>query len=72
MNDDVVVAELAAYQEALVEHLLLDLDLPADERHRRLVADPRAQPFLGYVQSMDLRLLEVTSLLMHDWARGQR
>jgi hypothetical protein len=72
MNEDVGEAELAAYQEALVENLLLDSDLPADERHRRLAADPRAQPFLGYVQAMDLRLLEVTSILMHDWARRTR
>jgi hypothetical protein len=63
---DAPIAELASYQEALVEILLLDL-APA-EQHRRLLEDPRARPFFAYVQSIELRCLEVTSALMKRWA----
>jgi hypothetical protein len=66
MNDvPLEEAELAAYQEALVETLLLAL--PPDEQLRRLAADPRTQPFADYVRSFDRRCLEAMSLLMRRW-----
>jgi hypothetical protein len=67
MTDDIVEAVLADYQEAMVEHLLVEL--PPDELRRRLLADPRVFPFRAYVESFDLRLLEVTALLMRGWAK---
>ena len=67
MTDDIVEAVLADYQEAMVEHLLVEA--PPAEMRRRLLADPRVHPFRAYVESFDLRLLEVTAQLMRSWVK---
>jgi hypothetical protein len=61
---------LATYQAALSE--LLVLDLPAEEKARRLATDPAFAPFRAYVRSFDLRLVETLTVLCraHAIRRG--
>lgn len=66
MSDPEEDAELAAYQDALVE--LMVLELPAQELERRLRADARTAPFARYVADFDSRCVEVSSVLMRRWA----
>jgi hypothetical protein len=58
--------ELAAFQEALVE--LMMLELPAPELMQRLRADARTAPFADYAAALDARCVEVTSVLQRRWA----
>jgi hypothetical protein len=57
---------LAAFQDALVEGMMLEL--PAHELMQRLRDDPRATPFAEYLASLDARCVEITSRLMRRWA----
>jgi hypothetical protein len=59
--------ELAAFQEALSEVLLLPL--PPAEQVRRLREDKRTAPFRGYVAQLDLRCVEMMSLQHRRWAQ---
>ena len=67
MNTAIEDDTLAAFQAALSELLLLDL--PADEKARRLATDPAFAPFRAYVLAFDLRLIESTSVLCRSHAR---
>jgi hypothetical protein len=58
---------LAAYQAALSELLLLDL--PAEDKARRLATDAAFAPYRAYVMSFDLRLLETLTVLSQAHAR---
>lgn len=60
-------AELARFQAALLD--LLASDLPADEVHRRLAADPAAKPFADYVEGFDLRCVEVAGKITRKFGR---
>jgi hypothetical protein len=59
---------LAAFQSALVETLALNL-APADAR-AKLASDPRTRNLQDYVQTFDVRALEVLTELMALW--GER
>jgi hypothetical protein len=62
---------LAGYQAALSE--LLVLDLPAEEKARRLQTDAAFEPYRAYVTSFDLRLIETLTILsrVHARRRGE-
>jgi hypothetical protein len=66
-NDGVNDATLAAYQTAFSE--LLALDLPADEKARRLATEAAFDPYRAYVTTFDLRLIETLSALCRVHAR---
>jgi hypothetical protein len=59
--------QLAAYQEALTQ--LAAQQLAPEELADRLRNDERVVPFREYVNTFDLRCVEVASVLMRRWAK---
>ena len=61
-------ADLAAFQSALLE--LLAEPLPPSESQHRLRTDAAFAAHRDYVETFDLRMIEVASALVKKW--GQR
>jgi D-arabinose 1-dehydrogenase-like Zn-dependent alcohol dehydrogenase len=57
---------LAAFQSALLEALYESAD-PADAK-ARLERDPASRPFSDYIESFELRGIEVGQQLVHQWS----
>ena len=59
------VAELEAFQLALAHALREHVD--AATIRARLLADPASAPFRAYVESFDLRMIEIMGRLARRW-----
>ena len=60
-------ADLADFQSALLE--LLAQPLSPAEIERRLRTDAAFAPYRDYVESFDLRMIEVAAALVKKWGR---
>ncbi len=61
--------DLANYQIALLEYL--DKGESAEDVLERLKSDPVFTPYLDYIGTFDLRMVEVASELVRKWGRRE-